>query len=101
MKGVSFQPLKHRNSQKANLALWGKWLDVESTSLRFSLKGGVPNVVGKAALLCSSNLARDSKHPKHDWRVWVQGVHLEVVVASFRDHHGQEGFPKSCPCLSH
>ena len=25
----------------------------------------------------------------------MQGVLLEVVVASFRDHHGPEGFPKS------
>ena len=57
MKGFSFQPLNRRNFQKTDLALWDRWLDVESP-LRFATKGGVPNVVGKAAVLCSSNLAK-------------------------------------------
>ena len=42
----------------SHLALWDKWIDVESPSPRFALEGGGPNVVGKAAVLCSSNLAR-------------------------------------------
>ena len=58
MKGVSLHPLNRRNCQKANLALGDKWLDVEFLSLRFASKGGVTNVVRKAAALCSSNLAK-------------------------------------------
>ena len=78
MKRVSFQPLT-QNSQKLDLALWGRWLDVESHSLRFALKGGVPHVVGKAAVLCSSNLAkivnirsiiRGFGYKRYPWKWW-------------------------------
>ena len=71
MKGFSFQPLNHPNSQKPHLAVWEKWRDVKFPRLRFALKGGgVPNVVGKAALLCTSNLARIYK--EYTWKWWLR-----------------------------
>ena len=66
MKGVSFQPINRPNSQNPDLALWDRWLDVESPSLRLALKGGVPNVVGKATrCVVLLQPSQDSKHPKH------------------------------------